>query len=320
MSFTMLMLPPPSELSAACARAVRDAVPGSQVIEAADPAEAAAAIGSADAAFGTLGRELLQGAHRLRWLQAPAAAPPAGFFYPELTAHPVTVTNLRGTYADHVAAHGLAFVLAFARGLDCYHSQQAVGVWRPDQGRFVHLPESTVLLVGVGAIGEELTRLLAPFAAHVVGIDARRREPPPGMAEIHPPGQLDQLLPAADFVILTIPHTPQTAGLIDRRRLRQMKPSAFLINIGRGATVRLDDLTAALAAGEVAGAGLDVFEREPLPPGHPLWTAERVLITPHVAGIGPHVRERRAALVAENARRFAVGRELCCVVDKASWY
>jgi phosphoglycerate dehydrogenase-like enzyme len=177
-----------------------------------------------------------------------------------------------------------------------------------------------VLLVGVGAIGEELTRLLAPFAAHLVGIDARRREPPPGMAEVHAPDQLDQLLSAADFVILTIPHTPRTAGLIDRRRLRLMKPSAFLINVGRGATVRLDDLTAALAAGEVAGAGLDVFEREPLPPGHPLWTAERVLITPHVAGAGPHVRERRTALVAENARRFAAGQELCCVVDKASWY
>jgi phosphoglycerate dehydrogenase-like enzyme len=152
----------------------------------------------------------------------------------------------------------------------------------------------------VGAIGEELTRLLAPFAAHLVGIDARRREPPPGMAEVHAPDQLDQLLSAADFVILTIPHTPRTAGLIDRRRLRLMKPSAFLINVGRGATVRLDDLTAALAAGEVAGAGLDVFEREPLDLDDPLLSAPNCICVPHIAASTFATRNAMGHLAADN--------------------
>jgi phosphoglycerate dehydrogenase-like enzyme len=316
----MLMLPPRSELSAACAEAVRAAVPGCRVVVAADADDAARAIGDADAAFGVLGPELLALAGRLRWLQAPAAAPPAGYFYPQLEAHPVEVTNLRGVYSDHVATHALAFMLSFARGFDLYQRQQHAKAWRPDRSRFGYLPESMVLIVGAGAVGEELARLLAPFGGRVIGVDARRREPPPGIAELHPPGHLDQLLPQADFVVLTIPHTPQTEGLMDRRRLGLMKASAFLVNVGRGPTVRLDDLAAALAAGDIAGAGLDVFETEPLPPEHPLWTLDGVLITPHVAVAGPHLVERRVELVVENARRFAAGQDLRYVVDKASWY
>ena len=103
----------------------------------------------------------------------------------------------------------------------------------------------------------------------VLGVDARRREAPPGVAELHQETALDSLLPRADFVILTIPHTPSTEGLMNRARFQRMKRSAFFINIGRGMTTRLDDLVAALNAGEIAGAALDVFEQEPLPCGSP---------------------------------------------------
>src|SRR5437660_10284608 len=122
----------------------------------------------------------------------------------------------------------------------------------------------------------------------VIGVDARRAEAPPGVAELHRPEALDRLLPLADFVIMTIPHTPATEGLLNRARLRLMKKTAFLINIGRGMTVRLADLVDALATGVIAGAGLDVFEVEPLPPDHPLWTLPGVLLTPHTAGYGPY--------------------------------
>jgi phosphoglycerate dehydrogenase-like enzyme len=154
----------------------------------------------------------------------------------------------------------------------------------------------------------------------VIGIDAWRTELVPGLAELHPAEALDAQLPRADFVIMTIPHTPSTEGLMNRERLRRMKPSAFLINIGRGMTVKLDDLVAALHAGEIAGAGLDVFEIEPLPATHPLWTAPNVLITPHTAGYGPFLDDRRLEILLDNCRRFAAGKPLRNIVDKEAWF
>jgi len=178
-----------------------------------------------------------------------------------------------------------------------------------------HLP-----IVGVGGIGAEAARLASAFGMRVLGLDARRESPPPGVAQLHPPEALDELLPQADFVILTVPHTPATEGFFGRARFRRMKPTAFFINIGRGRTVRLDDLTQALRAGEIAGAGLDVFETEPLPAEHPLWTLPGVIITPHTAGFGPHLNERRYDIIEDNCRRFMAGRTLRNIVDKQHWF
>jgi phosphoglycerate dehydrogenase-like enzyme len=184
----------------------------------------------------------------------------------------------------------------------------------------VHLPESTALIVGVGGIGAETARVCAAFGMRVIGVDARREDVPAGVDELHRPEALDRLLPEADFVIMTVPHTPQTEGMMNAERFKLMKRSAFLINIGRGMTVRLDDLNQALRDGQIAGAGLDVFEIEPLPPDHPLWTAPNVLLTPHVAGQGPYLDDRRLEIIVDNARRFAAGRPLRNVVDKANWF
>src|SRR2546426_8410684 len=189
----------------------------------------------------------------------------------------------------------MAFVLAFARDSHRYLPQQARREWKPaplDTG-VVPLPEATALIVGVGGIGAETARLAAAFGLRVIGVDARRREAAPGVVELHGPDALDSLLPRADFVILTVPHTPATQGFMNRARFQRMKRTAFFINIGRGMTTRLDDLVAALRAGEIAGAGLDVFEQEPLPADHPLWTMPGVLITPHTAGHGPFLDDRR---------------------------
>ena len=155
---------------------------------------------------------------------------------------------------------------------------------------------------------------------HVTGVDPRRREAPPGVRKLDGPDALDALLPLADFVILTVPHTPATEGFMHRARFHRMKRTAFFINIGRGMTTRLDDLVAALRAGEIAGAALDVFEQEPLPAGHPLWTLPNVLITPHTAGHGPYLDERRFEILLDNSRRFLAGQPLRNVVDKAGWF
>jgi len=322
MPVTFLMLPPQTATTREWAKRLATDVPEFSVVVAEDEDAAARAIGPAEGAFGTMPRALLAKAARLRWIQAPQAAPPAGWYYPELIAHPAVVTNFREIYNDHIGAHIMAFVLAFARGLHLYLPRQLERQWRPeplDTG-VVHLPEATALIVGVGGIGAEAARLAASFGMRVVGVDARRREAPPGMAELHGAPALDSLLPRADFVILTVPHTPATEGFMDRARFQRMKRTAFFINIGRGMTTRLDDLAAALEAGEIAGAGLDVFEQEPLRPDHPLWTMPGVLITPHTAGFGPYLDYRRYDILADNSRRFLRGEPLRNVVDKASWF
>src|SRR5262249_60231233 len=158
-----------------------------------------------------------------------------------------------------------------------------------------------------GGMGGGAARLRPACGVPVVGVAPGHWRPSPGVADLGPPEALDDLLPRADFVIITAPETPQTQRLFDRARLRRMKPSAYLINISRGAIVALDDLVAALQAKELAGTALDVYEQEPLPPDHPLWTMEGVLLTPHVGGEGPYLSERRAEIFLDNCRRFASG-------------
>ncbi|HTK90469.1 MAG TPA: D-2-hydroxyacid dehydrogenase [Verrucomicrobiae bacterium] len=319
---TLVVLPPVSPTARAWAARLAAAVPALRVVVAEDEDAAAKVIGDAEAAFGTISPALLRRATRLRWLQAPQAAPPAGYYFAELSAHPVVVTNFREIYNDHIAAHIMAFVLAFARGLHHYLPQQLRREWlpRPLDSGVVHLPEATALIVGVGGIGAETARLAAEFGMQVMGVDARRRDAPPGVRKLDGPEALDSLLPLADFVILTVPHTPETEGFMHRARFQRMKRSAFFINIGRGLTTRLDDLMAALRAGEIAGAALDVFEQEPLPAAHPLWTMPGVLITPHTAGYGPYLDDRRFEILLDNSRRFLAGQPLRNVVDKTRWF
>jgi phosphoglycerate dehydrogenase-like enzyme len=322
MPIPFLMLPPQSEKTREWGRRLAADHPDLEVIVAETREGAEQAMPLAEGAYGTIPPDLLPKAQQLRWLQAPQAAPPAGYYYPELIAHPVSITNFREIYNDHIGAHVMAFVLAFARGFQIYLPQQQRREWKklPNDTGVVHLPEATVLLVGVGGIGGEVARLAAGFGIRVLGVDARRQDTPPGIAELHRPDRLDELLPQADFVVLTVPHTPETEGFMNRDRFRRMKRSAFFINIGRGMTTRLDDLVAALKAGEIAGAGLDVYEQEPLPADHPLWTTPGVLLTPHTAGYGPYLDDRRFEVLSDNCRRFAAGQPLRNLVDKSRWF
>jgi phosphoglycerate dehydrogenase-like enzyme len=318
----LVMLPPQTATTRAWAARLSAALPELEVVVAEDAAQAARVAPRAEAAFGTMPPAVLRTATQLRWLQAPQAAPPAGYYPPELIGHPAVVTNFREIYNDHIGAHIMAFVLAFARGLHHYVPLQLRREWKPapsDTG-VVHLPEATALIVGVGGIGSEAARLAEAFGMRVIGIDARRREAPPGVSKLDGPDALDGLLPEADFVILTVPHTPETEGFMHRGRFRRMKRTAFFINIGRGMTTRLDDLVAALRAGEIAGAALDVFEQEPLPADHPLWSTPNVLITPHTAGHGPYLDDRRCEILLDNCRRFLAGQPLRNVVDKSRWF
>jgi phosphoglycerate dehydrogenase-like enzyme len=316
---------------------IREAAAPMTVVQADDPAKAAAAIADADALFGYLTPDLLKAAKKLRWVQAPTASMEK-YLYPELVASPVVVTNMRGIFSDVIADHVFGFILCFAKNFHTYIRQQLRGEWRmlgrapgelpgyggpgevhPSDQAAVTLADGTLAVVGLGGIGAETARRGLAFGMRVLGVDPKAAEAPAG-ALLFRPDCLQEVLGQSDFVVIAAPHTPDTYKLFNRARIRQMKKSAYLINVGRGVIVDLADLTAALEAGEIAGAGLDVFETEPLPPGHPLWRMENVIITPHTAAASPRVPERHLQTLLDNLRRFVAGRPLLNVVDKAKWF
>ncbi len=310
--FTFLMLPPQTDLTRQWARRLSESVPGMKLVLAEDPKPPLRRSSTADAAFGTLPAELLAKARRLRWLQAPQAAPPAGYYYSELviasTDRHQFPRNLQRPY--QCPYPGLRPGLC-SRAACLYPATTTPRVEEAAEDKgVVPLPGATALIVGLGGIGAETARLLSAFGVRVLAVDARRTEKPDQVAELHPPEALDHMLPQADFVILTVPHTPATEGFFNTTKFRLMKRSAFFINIGRGMTTKLDDLVAALRDGEIAGAALDVYEQEPLPAEHPLWGMPNVLLTPHMAGYGPHLNERRFQIIQDNCRAFANGEPL----------
>ena len=188
------------------------------------------------------------------------------------------------------------------------------------QSPYIYLSDATALIAGVGGIGHEAARLCTAFGMTVFGTDPRPEYEIPGV-EVHPVADLDPLLPRADFVISTTPHTPETEGMWQAERFQRMKSTAYFINVGRGKTMKIDDLADAIENGVIAGCGLDVFEVEPLPSTHRLWTLPNVLLTPHVAvRDAENVPERRFEILLDNARRFAAGEPLHNVVNKAGWY
>jgi phosphoglycerate dehydrogenase-like enzyme len=319
------------------ARIVR-AAGAMQVVNASSTEQAGAEITQADCFFGKLTPELLAASQRLRWVQSPTASL-EHYLFPELIAHPLELTNMRGLYNDVIAEHVLGMMLCFTRHLHSYVRQQMSGHWAPIGGEnqrqsFATGPgvQSTIDrahrqlgdlsagIVGLGSIGREIALRLASFGMRVIGIDPVVKESLPGVADVLKTSELDMLLASSDFVIIAAPHTPDTEQMFRRTQFQAMRRDGILINIGRGAIVNLDELVAALADGEIAGAGLDVFDTEPLPAEHPLWKFPNVILTPHVAGQSPRIAERHLQLLEENVRRFTAGKPLLNVVDKQRWF
>lgn len=298
--------------------ALQAAAPRVEIIEAADAA-VPEALRVAEAFYGTIRPEWLAAAPRLRWIQSPVAGLEHTMFA-ELARSPVVLTNMRGIYSDHIADHAYGLLLALARGFPPFARRQARREWNPEGVRIVHLPGATLGILGLGGIGRELARRAKVSGMTVLAVDARPGDRPEAVDELWPVERLRDLLEQSDFVAICAPHTPATARLLDGEKLAWMRPTAYLINVGRGVIVELAALTEALQQGRLAGAALDVFETEPLPADHPLWDMENVLITPHVAWLGPDSEPRRLEVLCENLRRFVAGEPLLNIVDKARWF
>jgi len=263
--------------------------------------------------------DLLRQAPRLRWLQLASAGADWVTSDPAMMASAVLITTCSGIHAIPIAEYVIGSMLSFAHRFCWAVRNQAQHRWERYLNR--ELFEQTLGIVGYGHIGREIGRLGRALGMRVI---ATRRSATGGEqadgVELFPAERLGDLLAQSDYVVIAVPLTKATEHLIGERELRAMRPTAYLVNIARGKVVDEAALVRALREGWIAGAGLDVFATEPLPPDSPLWDMPNVLLTPHVAGAHARYHERATTLFAENLRRYLAGQSLLNVVDRARGY
>ncbi len=284
-----------------------------------EPTEAQLA--SAEVILGQPSLEQLNRAGRLNWLQAAYAGMDgyAGGGFPA----GVTLTNVTGAFGRSISEFVLAMVLTLYKKLHLYRDHQRICLWQ-DERRQESPEGKNLLILGAGDIGCAVARMFRPFHCHIVGVRRVPRALPPEFDEMLTLDELEPALRQADIVVGALPSTPATVGLLDRRRLNLLKPSAIVVNVGRGSLIDCDALAEKLAAGELSGAALDVTEPEPLPVDHPLWRCENALITPHTTG-GSFGRlrdttEKIIAICRENLERYREGKPLKNLVDLSIGY
>lgn len=297
------------------------AVPGVAPVVAGDKDALRAALASADALA------VMASLYDQATADAVAAAPKLGWIHfvssgvdPLLRFPPppnVTVTNSAAAWGPTVAEHAVTLLAALVRQIPGAFAAQRERRWASAElrPRMRSLEASTVVLLGFGVIGQQIARRLKAFDAHVIAV-ARTRRSHADADEFATVDEIAEVLPRADAVIAVLPSTPDTRGFLDAARLALLPAGALVVNVGRGDTIDQAALAAALIEGRLGGAGLDVFEREPLPADSPLWTIDNLLVTPHLAGIGsPALVGRLAAVCADNARRAVKGRPFATPVD-----
>jgi len=298
--------------------------PGVEIVPFANNEEALQLVEDADAVIGTATSELLAAGKKLRWIQVGSAGVERYLAIPELGSGEVLFTNGQKLASPEIAEHVMALTRALARGLGFSVTALNRGTWiRSEIGDLAPLQRlrgKTMLVVGLGGIGTEVARLASAAGIRVTGIRSSRRSGPPFVDRVGLTEDLAAFAAEADVVVNCLPMTPDTADIFDEALFHVMKETAFFVNVGRGGTVDTEALIAALSNGDIAGAGLDVTDPEPLPDGHPLWKAPNLIITPHYAAWSDIGRERRWLLYRENLRRFVAGEPLLSVVDPERGY
>jgi phosphoglycerate dehydrogenase-like enzyme len=255
-------------------------------------------------------------ARDLRWIQTASIGVDA-VLIPEVVGSDVVVTNTRGVFEQPIAEYVLALLLAFAKDLRRTLELQARREWSHRESQ--RLGGRRMVVLGAGPLAREIVLLARAVGVHVDVVGRRARDGEPGIGMVHGPGDLDPLLARADIVVLALPLTSDTYRLLDADRLARLRRGAWLVNVGRGATLDQDALIAALSTGQVAAAALDVFDVEPLPPAHPLWSTENVVISPHMSGDLVGWEEEVVRHFLDNLARWRAGDPLRDVVDKTGF-
>jgi len=245
-------------------------------------------------------------APKLQWVHVMWAGLDS-LLFPALVESPVVLTNGRGVFARSLAEFALAGMLWFAKDIRRMRRQQREGRWE----KFIveELHGKRLGIIGHGSIGRAVAALAAAFGMKVIGV-----------GRTSPREEFDELIETSDYIVVSAPLTPETRGLVGEAEFRRMRPEAVLINVGRGPVVDEKALVAALEQGRIRGAVLDVFDQEPLPPGHPFWSLDNVLLSPHCADNTPTWLDEAMQLFLENFERYASGQPLKNVVDKKAGY
>lgn len=307
---------------------LRNIAPGVEIVGVAglrNYAGMAAVVEGAEVLIGLCTPEIVERGTSLKWIQLLNAGADSCATIPAVAERGILVTNLQRIQGPHMAEHAIALLLSLARALPVYAVEQNAGAFtrgfRETRGeRPIELEGKTLLVVGLGGIGTEVAKRAHGLGLHVIATRNSRREGPDYVEYVGLADEYRTLAARADVVVNATPLTPETRGMFDAPFFAAMKDDALFINIGRGESVVTADLTAALQANALGGAGLDVTDPEPVPPGHPLWSMSNVIITPHIATSSDYRSDRTVTLVAENVRRYVRGEAVLSVVDLAAGY
>ncbi len=260
--------------------------------------------------------EHLPNAPRLRWIHALSAGVEK-ILSPMVAESSIQLTNVRGIHGIPMSEHVFGMMLAFSRSIAGFARQQQDAVWK--RLNLTELYNKTLCIVGLGSIGREIAKRAKAFNMRIVATKQTMTQEL-FVDELCPPDELDRLLGEADYVVLTVPETPDTVGLFSYERICRMKESAVLINVARGTVVSADGLLQALTEKKIAGAALDVFESEPLSESSPLWKMDNVLITPHCAAVSPLYLDRAMQCFCENLALYTNNKSMMNVIDKDRGY
>ena len=303
------------------------AAPKAQIVVAKDMASAVKETADADAIIGFNPEicvpKIVDNDKQLRWIASLAAGVENCMAVPGIRSRNLLLTNMRGVDAPVIAEHAIALMMALAHGLDTFAVDTSKGSWNVEHGGTTPiqtLDGKTLLVVGLGGIGTEVAIRAHGLGMKVVATRDNNRDKPDFVSYVGLPDEMLTLAKSADVIVNSEPLTPQTTGIYDAKFFAALKPSAYFINVARGASAVTADLVSALNEHRLAGAGLDVVDPEPLPADSPLWHAPHVLITPHISSRSDLPGEGRWTLAIENLRRYANGEKMLSVVDLTKGY
>ena len=299
------------------------AASGADIVVARTAEEFARELPNADGVIGGVTKDLYPQAKKLKWVQTISAGVEQYSFWPEFVNSGVTLTNCKVVQGPTIADHAFAMLLALTRGLNFYIPNRTKKEWggRGDGATATtELPGMTAVIIGAGGIGTQIAQRAHGFSMKVIGVDPEPIPVSNYFSRIVPPDRLNEVLPLADVVFVSAPLTPKSEHMIAGPQFDAMKKGAYFVAVSRGRLYDKGTLVKALDSKKIAGAGLDVTDPEPLPPGDSLWNFDNVVITPHIASAAEGSNQRRIGVIADNIRRFAKGEPLINVVNKAKGY
>ncbi len=280
-------------------------------------------IANADAFIGNITPEEVREGKDLKWVQVMSAGVEQVLFMSggnDLRDSNIVLTNNKVVQGPEIADHAMAMLLMLSRDLPTLWQNKQQEIWQPRPYKGIELNGKTAVVIGLGGIGMQIAQRAWAFGMNVIGVDPEDRPFSNFVKKLVKPDQLDEVLPEADVVFISVPHTPKSHKMMGAKEFELMKKGSYFIAVSRGGIYDMNGLVKALDEKKLAGAGVDVVDPEPLPKGHPLWKFPNAMITPHIAGRSDKDHARMVSTIQENIRRFVAGEPLLNVVDKKKGY